>query len=77
MFLQGIINGIIKQRKIERDILLLISKKESTYNYIICALINLGNWYITLCSFDNLHKYDETKMFKNGIFKRIILFNKY
>ena len=53
MFLTGDDNGIIRQWKIERDNIFLISKKEKAHDNSICALINLGNGHIASCSYDN------------------------
>ena len=52
ILLTGDINGIIKQWKIERNNLSLISIKENAHNDFIYFIINIGDGHIASGSFD-------------------------
>ena len=56
IILTGDNNSIIREWKIERDNLILISKKEKAHNNYIYTLINMGNGYIASGSEDKLIK---------------------
>ena len=49
-------NGILREFKIEKDNLILISKKEKAHNKWISTLLNIGNGHIASGSGDSLIK---------------------
>ena len=53
MLLTGDANKIIRQWKIERDNLIVVSKKEKTHDGWINVLLNIGNGLIASGSDDN------------------------
>ena len=56
IILTGDENSKIREWKIERDNLILISKKEKAHNDSIFTLLNIGNGYIASGSCDELIK---------------------